>query len=389
MAVDPGSTPGAAADGLRSGGWRRGGDRGGLLLRHLPNGARRRSRRPLPRSARSPASRGRTTSEVRVRMGMHTGDASFGTEGYVGLHVHRASRIASVGHGGQVLLSDTTRSLVREALPEGAELRDLGVHRLKDLELPERLWQLVVDDLESDFAPIGSLDAVPNNLPTPADDLPRTGARDRRDHGTAGRQPAPDAHRARRHGKDAPQPRGGGPLPGHLPAGRLLRRAGAHHRAGARAGHHRPGARPSRAWRAELDRSADRPHRRAAHAARPRQLRAGDRCGAIDQRPPGCLPEPRRPGQQPQHPPRLRRAGVSGSPARPPRSRPPAATHPALAVRGGRALHRASALREARFRRHQRQRTGGGRDLRAPRWAAAGHRAGGGAHPDLHARSRC
>ncbi len=50
-------------------------------------------------------------------MGMHTGDASFGTEGYVGLHVHRASRIASVGHGGQVLLSDTTRSLVREALP--------------------------------------------------------------------------------------------------------------------------------------------------------------------------------------------------------------------------------------------------------------------------------
>ena len=104
--------------------------------------------------------------QVRVRMGMHTGDASFGTEGYVGLHVHRASRIASVGHGGQVLLSDTTRSLVREALPEGVELRDLGVHRLKDLELPERLWQLVVEDLESDFAPIASLDAVPNNLPT-------------------------------------------------------------------------------------------------------------------------------------------------------------------------------------------------------------------------------
>ena len=58
-------------------------------------------------------------AEVRVRMGMHTGEASFGTEGYVGLHVHRASRIASVGHGGQVLLSDTTRSLVREALPDG------------------------------------------------------------------------------------------------------------------------------------------------------------------------------------------------------------------------------------------------------------------------------
>ena len=104
--------------------------------------------------------------EVRVRMGMHTGDASFGTEGYVGLHVHRASRIASVGHGGQVLLSDTTRSLVREALSDGVELRDLGVHRLKDLEQPERLWQLVVADLQSDFAAIASLDAVPNNLPT-------------------------------------------------------------------------------------------------------------------------------------------------------------------------------------------------------------------------------
>ena len=105
-------------------------------------------------------------AQVRVRMGMHTGEASFGTEGYVGLHVHRASRIASAGHGGQVLLSDTTRSLVREALPEGVELRDLGDHRLRDLERPERLWQLVVADLQSDFAPIASLDAISNNLPT-------------------------------------------------------------------------------------------------------------------------------------------------------------------------------------------------------------------------------
>jgi predicted ATPase/class 3 adenylate cyclase len=104
--------------------------------------------------------------EVRVRMGMHTGEASFGTEGYVGLHVHRASRIASVGRGGQILLSDTTRSLVSEALPDGVELRDLGVHRLKDLDRAERLWQVVVPDLQSDFAPIASLDAVPNNLPT-------------------------------------------------------------------------------------------------------------------------------------------------------------------------------------------------------------------------------
>ncbi|MGH2401455.1 MAG: adenylate/guanylate cyclase domain-containing protein [Candidatus Limnocylindria bacterium] len=104
--------------------------------------------------------------ELRVRMGMHTGEASFGTEGYVGLHVHRASRIASAGRGGQVLLSDTTRSLVADSLPPGVELRDLGVHRLKDLERPERLWQLVVSDLQTEFPPIASLDAVPNNLPT-------------------------------------------------------------------------------------------------------------------------------------------------------------------------------------------------------------------------------
>jgi predicted ATPase/class 3 adenylate cyclase len=103
---------------------------------------------------------------VRVRMGMHTGEASFGTEGYVGLHVHRASRIASAGHGGQVLLSDTTRSLVNDSLPDGVGLRDLGVHRLRDLERPERLWQLVIPGAQSDFPAIASLDAIPNNLPT-------------------------------------------------------------------------------------------------------------------------------------------------------------------------------------------------------------------------------
>ncbi|MDQ4034617.1 MAG: hypothetical protein M3153_01700 [Chloroflexota bacterium] len=104
--------------------------------------------------------------ELRVRMGLHTGEASLGTEGYVGLHVHRASRIASAGWGGQVLISDTTRSLVADSLPAGVELRDLGVHRLKDLERPERLWQVVIPDLRTDFPPIASLDAVPNNLPT-------------------------------------------------------------------------------------------------------------------------------------------------------------------------------------------------------------------------------
>ena len=105
-------------------------------------------------------------AEIRVRIGLHTGEAGFSTDSYGGLHVHRASRIASAGHGGQVLLSDTTRALVEHALPEGVDLRDLGEHRLKDLEHPEHVWQLVIPGIQNDFAPIGSLEAVPNNLPT-------------------------------------------------------------------------------------------------------------------------------------------------------------------------------------------------------------------------------
>jgi predicted ATPase/class 3 adenylate cyclase len=105
-------------------------------------------------------------AEVRVRIGMHTGEASIGTDGYVGLHVHRASRIASAGHGGQALLSDATRTLLEDRLPDGVGLRDLGEHRLRDIDRPEHLWQLVVDGLQTDFPPIGSLGGVTNNLPT-------------------------------------------------------------------------------------------------------------------------------------------------------------------------------------------------------------------------------
>jgi predicted ATPase/class 3 adenylate cyclase len=105
-------------------------------------------------------------AEVKVRIGLHTGEASLSAKTYVGLHVHRASRIASVGHGGQVLLSDATRTLVQDSLPAGVGLRDLGEHRLKDLEHPEHLWQLVIPGLQADFPSVSSLDATPNNLPT-------------------------------------------------------------------------------------------------------------------------------------------------------------------------------------------------------------------------------
>jgi predicted ATPase/class 3 adenylate cyclase len=103
---------------------------------------------------------------VQVRMGLHTGEATASPEGYVGLDVHRAARITSAGHGGQVLVSEATRQLIENALPDGLALRDLGEHRLKDLARPERIHQLIIPGLPPDFPPLKSLDAVPNNLPT-------------------------------------------------------------------------------------------------------------------------------------------------------------------------------------------------------------------------------
>jgi class 3 adenylate cyclase len=73
---------------------------------------------------------------IRVRMGLHTGEPRLSDEGYVGIDVHKGARIAAVGHGGQVLLSQATCALV------DAGVRDLGVHRLKDLSAPERIHQL-------------------------------------------------------------------------------------------------------------------------------------------------------------------------------------------------------------------------------------------------------
>jgi predicted ATPase/class 3 adenylate cyclase len=107
---------------------------------------------------------------IRVRMGLHTGEASLGSEAtgadYVGYDVHRAARIANAGHGGQVLLSEPAHLLVRDALPAGVTVRDLGEHRFKDLGRAERVLQLIIGGLPADFPPIRSLNAVPNNLPT-------------------------------------------------------------------------------------------------------------------------------------------------------------------------------------------------------------------------------
>jgi predicted ATPase len=109
----------------------------------------------------------RVGERVRVRMGLHCGEASETPAGLVGFDVHRAARVAGVAHGGQILLSETAAALARHALPDETSLRDLGPHRLKDLGHPERLFQLQAPGLASEFPRLRSLDhpELANNLP--------------------------------------------------------------------------------------------------------------------------------------------------------------------------------------------------------------------------------
>jgi predicted ATPase/class 3 adenylate cyclase len=104
-------------------------------------------------------------SPLRVRMGMHTGEGVLGGDDYLGIDVNRAARIAAAGHGGQILVSDATRALVEHALPDGALLRDLGKHRLKDIAHPEHLHDVVIEGLLGEFPPLRTSD-VPWNVPS-------------------------------------------------------------------------------------------------------------------------------------------------------------------------------------------------------------------------------
>ncbi len=101
----------------------------------------------------------------RVRMALHTGSVESHTGEYVGPALNRAARVLAAGHGGQVLLSLATEQLVREHLPPETTLRDLGTHRLKDLSLPEQIFQVAVPDLPASFPALNTLDARPTNLP--------------------------------------------------------------------------------------------------------------------------------------------------------------------------------------------------------------------------------
>ena len=103
---------------------------------------------------------------VRVRMGIHTGEVRRLGDDYVGLPLHETARIAAAGHGGQVLLSAASAELVRDALPDGISLHDVGEHRLKDLPRPLRLYQLAGGGLGSMFPALRTLEAVGARLPT-------------------------------------------------------------------------------------------------------------------------------------------------------------------------------------------------------------------------------
>jgi predicted ATPase/class 3 adenylate cyclase/Tfp pilus assembly protein PilF len=102
---------------------------------------------------------------VRVRMALHTGVAEERGDDYVGPVLNRAARLMSAAHGGQVLISQATQQLLRDNLPAGVTLRDMGEHRLRDLTQPEHIFQLVVEDIPADFPSLKTLEGHPNNLP--------------------------------------------------------------------------------------------------------------------------------------------------------------------------------------------------------------------------------
>lgn len=105
-------------------------------------------------------------AEVRIRMGLHTGEPARLDEGYVGMDLNKAARIAATAHGGQIVISAATRQLVAATLPNGHKLLDLGSHRLKDIEEPVRVFQVMVPGLPARFPPLKSIGAQ-TSLPVP------------------------------------------------------------------------------------------------------------------------------------------------------------------------------------------------------------------------------
>jgi len=109
-----------------------------------------------------------TSVPLRVRIGVHLGEVTERAGNLYGDPVNRCARLRGLGHGGQTLLSAPVYEVVRDQLPQGATVTDLGEHRMKDLTRPEHIWQLDLDGLPSDHPPLTSLDRVRHNLPVQA-----------------------------------------------------------------------------------------------------------------------------------------------------------------------------------------------------------------------------
>lgn len=108
------------------------------------------------------------SEDVRVRMGLHTGEPAIHEEGYVGLDVVRAARICTVGQGGQILLSETTRALLGSGVPDGASVFPLGQRHLRGIDEPERVFEVAIDGLTAEEAP------PPEPTPAPVPTRPAT-----------------------------------------------------------------------------------------------------------------------------------------------------------------------------------------------------------------------
>jgi predicted ATPase/class 3 adenylate cyclase len=116
-------------------------------------------------AAAAEGQRALASGPIRVRMGVFTGEPIRTEDGYAGMDVHRAARMAAAGHGGQVLVSESSVRLVADELPGDYALLDLGEHRLKDLSAPQRIFQLAGKGLSRDFPPLRTLENRSTNLP--------------------------------------------------------------------------------------------------------------------------------------------------------------------------------------------------------------------------------
>ena len=245
------------------------------------------------------AERWPTSRPIRVRMGLHTGVCEERDNDYFGPVVNRTARLEAVAHGGQVLISGATAELLSETLPEGVTLRDLGLHRLKDLGRAERVFQLEAEFLAPDFPPLASLDnpELPNNLPGQLSAFVGREREVREVRKLVGSSRLVTLTGAGGCGKTRLALQAAAELLDDGQGRRVVRRPRPADRGRADPGRGRRRARAGRSWRAAAAGVADGIAARAGHAHPAGQLRARDRRRRQALRPPGPrLPPAAHPG---------------------------------------------------------------------------------------------